>query len=548
MTPAFSLSRRHLLAGGTAVAGAALLGGCASGSDTTDSDEANRAVTLPAYVPYEGVKPDLASTDEAVMPGFLSYPKGDVTATEGKPLASGKPLTILTNTNVQLPPPLAQNKYWQAINEAAGAELQFTMATAADYTAKLTVVIAGDDLPEVVALRPIGDLPKLLEARFTNLTEHLSGDAIKKYPNLANIPTISWRSCIFNGGIYGIPLNRPAAAGEMHARLDVIKARGANPEPKSYAEFLEMCRTVNDPKRNRYAMGSPASTINFLKEMLGLPLGWGVDDAGKFTHVAEREEFKQILDAVSQQWNEGLFHPDSFTQETLLAQWVGTGVVAVNNGGAGSVSGYYTTYSANNPDMEMGILVPPKWDGGGDGTKLMGPAIYGGPIAITKTTPERLDEILSFFNWLASPFGTVEHRLLSYGVEGHDFDYQDGDPVRSQTGVREVTLPVNYTGSAPVVNFTPGRPETTKQYHAYQERCAKNKLAMATQGLYSPHPAVRRRGAGQEPDRRDQRRGHRAEEAGRLRCGAVLVPLRWRGHDQDRVPGSLRRHAVTNFV
>lgn len=487
MTRFTAITRRGLLAGGAVAAGGALLGGCSTSPRTENTSEVNRGVPLPAYVPYTKVEPDRPSTDEAVMAAFRKYPQGDVRATDEKPITSGKPVTILTNTNVQLPPPLKDNKYWQAVNEAAGAELQFTMATAADYTAKLTVVIAGDELPEIVALRPVGDLPKLLEARFTDLTEHLSGDAIKKYPGLANIPTVSWKSCVYNGGIYGIPLNRPAAAGEMHARLDVIKAKGANPEPKSYDEFLEMCRTVNDPKRNKYAMGSPQSTLNFLKEMLGLPLGWGVDEAtGKFTHVAEREEFRQALDAVAQQWKEGLFHPDSFTQETLLAQWVGTGTVAVNNGGAGSVAGYYQTYSASNPEMEMGILMPPKWEGGGDGRKLMGPAIYGGPIGITKTTPERLEELLRFFDWLASPFGTVEHRLLTYGVEGHDFEYQDGDPVRNQTGVREVTLPVNYTGAAAVVNFTPGRPEATDMYYDYQERCAKVKLPLATQGLYSP--------------------------------------------------------------
>lgn len=488
MTMASStIRRRDLLAGGAAVTGAALLGGCASGTENDNSGEANRTVVLPSYVPYTGVKADLPSTNEAVMPGFLSYPKGDVTATEGKPLASGKPLTILTNTNTQLPPALNDNKYWQAVNEAAGAELQYTMANAADYVAKLNVVIAGDDLPEIVSMRPLADLPRLLEARFTDLSEHLSGDAIKKYPNLANIPTISWKSCIYNGGIYGIPLNRPAAAGEMHARLDIIKAKGANPEPKSYAEFLEMCRTVNDPKRNKYAMGSPQSTLNFLREMLGLPLNWGVDESGKFTHVAEREEFRQALDAVTQQWNEGLYHPDSFTQETLLAQWVGTGAVAVNNGGAGSVSGYLITYAAVAPEMEMGVLVPPKWDGGGDGQKLLGPAVYGPAVlAITKTTPERLSEILAFFNWLASPFGTVEQRLLTYGIEGHTFEYKNGDPVKTKAGVLETNLPVNYTGAPPVVNFTPGRPETTKMYHAYQTRCAKNSLPLATQGLYSP--------------------------------------------------------------
>ncbi len=488
MSNARTISRRDLIAGGTmAVAGASLLGGCSTGGGTENTSEVNSSVTLPAYLPYTGVKADLPSSDEAVMAAFLAYPKGDVTATEGKPLASGKPLSILTNTNTQLPPALNDNKYWQAVNDAAGAELQYTMANAADYTAKLNVVIAGDDLPELVSMRPLGDLPKLLEARFTNLAEHLSGDAIKKYPGLANIPTISWKSCVYSGGIYGIPLNRPAASGEMHARLDVIKAKGANPEPTSYAEFLEMCRTVNDPKRNKYAMGSPQSTLNFLKEMLGLPMTWGVDSAGKFSHVTEQEPFRQALDAVTQQWNERLFHPDSFTQETLLAQWVGTGAVAVNNGGAGSVAGYYITYAAVAPEMEMGVLVPPKWDGGGDGNKLLGSAVYANAmVAISKTTPERLEEILAFFNWLASPFGTVEQRLLAYGVEGHDFEFKDGDPVKTRAGVLESNLPVNYTGAPAVVNFTPGRPETTKMYYEYQERCAKNNLPMATQGLYSP--------------------------------------------------------------
>lgn len=482
------ITRRGLLYGGAAAAaGAAVLGGCGTDSGTENTSETNRGVDLPAYLPYTGIKPDLPSSHEAVMAGFRSYPQGDVAATEGKPLASGKPLSILTNTNVQLPPPLKDNNYWQAVNEAAGAELQFTMATAADYVAKLNVVIAGDDLPEVVSIRPLAELPKLLEARFTDLSEHLSGDAIKKYPGLANIPTISWRSCIFNGGIYGIPLNRPAAFREMHARLDVIKAKGANPEPASYDEFLEMCRTVNDPKRNNYAMGSPQSTLYFLREMLDLPVDWGVDEAGKFTHVAEQEPFRQALDAMAQQWQEGLYHPDSFTQETLLAQWVGNGQAAVNNGGPGSVSGYYTTYASVAPEMEMGVLVPPKWDGGGDGTKLLGPATYGNAvIAVTKTTPERLEEILAFFNWLASPFGTTEYGLLAYGVEGHDFNFENGDPVKTQAGVRETTLPVNYTGSAAVVNFTPRRPDATERYFAYQERCAEKTLPQATQGLYSP--------------------------------------------------------------
>ena len=62
--------------------------------------------------------------------------------------------------------------------------------------------------------------PELLRAKFADLTEHLSGDAVKEYPFLANLPTESWRTCVFNGGIYGLPVPRAAVLYVFRGMVD----------------------------------------------------------------------------------------------------------------------------------------------------------------------------------------------------------------------------------------------------------------------------------------------------------------------------------------
>ena len=78
----------------------------------------------------------------------------------------------------------------------------------ADWEQKFATVIAGNDLPDILQTRVVANFPQLLEKRFTRLDEFLGGDAIKEYPNLANIPTRHWKSTVYNGAIYGIPIPR----------------------------------------------------------------------------------------------------------------------------------------------------------------------------------------------------------------------------------------------------------------------------------------------------------------------------------------------------
>jgi len=43
------------------------------------------------------------------------------------------------------------------------------------------------------------------QSQCADLTSFVSGDAIKAFANLANLPQTAWRNCRFNGKFYGLP-------------------------------------------------------------------------------------------------------------------------------------------------------------------------------------------------------------------------------------------------------------------------------------------------------------------------------------------------------
>jgi putative aldouronate transport system substrate-binding protein len=485
-------------AGDTTTAPAASLAPSAStgaggspGRGTTGSSASSAAsggLGLPAYAPYAGVKPDLPSTNELLLPAFYAYPAPSdlVQFTAKPPISSGKTVTVLTNTGTKLPPALGQNKLWQEFNKQAGAAVDFTMVPATDYLAKFQTAVAGDDLPEIVAIRPVVGLPNLLKERFTDLSEHLAGDNIKDYPGLANIPTTSWRSSLYDGGIYAIPIPRSPVSGEMAVRADIAAKRGGNLDIKSYQDFVALCRAVNDPDHRSWALGNPTTTLDFVREMLGNANGWAVDANGSFTYQAEQDTCKQAISAIASLWKEGLFEPDAYTAANKVSMWVGTGTVVMSNGSG--TAGYYTTYKDTGvtPGLEMALIVPPSYDGGGPGHKYFGAGIYGSGVALRASSPARTAELLRFFEWLAAPFGTKEYLFHKYGVENVDFTYTDGAPARTKQGAAEIALPIGYTGAPAWINISAGHEDFTKAYYDWNEACIPIAMPMATLGLYSP--------------------------------------------------------------
>jgi putative aldouronate transport system substrate-binding protein len=183
----------------------------------TTKSSAAKPLTLPTYQPPANMPtPDLpGSADGVVAPGWVNWPKTNFKSVKQAP-GDGSEVSIFIDIPGAPPPPLDQNPAWQAWNQALNVKLTFQLYAFADLAPKFGTLIAGNDLPDIVKTLVRQDIPltpELFAAKAADLTPYVSGDAIKEYPNLAALPTRSWKGMIFDNKIYGVPV--PTAQGQF---------------------------------------------------------------------------------------------------------------------------------------------------------------------------------------------------------------------------------------------------------------------------------------------------------------------------------------------
>ncbi|MFL6143963.1 MAG: hypothetical protein ACJ72N_19130 [Labedaea sp.] len=479
-----TFDRRLFMAG---VAGTALLSACGK-SSTSNTTAATQGVKLPTYVRYDKVKPDLPGNEQGLLDGFLRYPDPPVKAFSGPP-GDGSTLSAFVLTGSPVPPAVDQNPYWQELNKRANLNLKLTIVPSADMATKFASLVAGDDLPDFIVpalFLPngmpagIANLPAWMESKCQNLTPFLSGDAVKEYPFLANIPTAAWRQCRYNGGIYGLPVQRGVGGTLMFRRDDVFTQLGANPQPASFAEFKDLAKQVTDAKANRWAFSQ--APIDFVRQMLGLPWRWQ-EQGGKFTSAYEMEQAKQALADCAQLTKDGVIHPDSTASNAPVKKWF-------NSGQALMIADRYTAWPqffADNvagPNFDIGGMRPPKYAGGGfNGTWQAEPT--NNFTVLKKASDDRIRYLLKVANWLAAPFGTEEQLFRVYGVPGQHYNMKNGSPAQTQEGVTQTALGIRYIVDAPSVIFIPGNPEATRKSYDYQASIIPTSIRDPQVGLYS---------------------------------------------------------------
>lgn len=494
-----AFSRRKLLAGagGAAVLlGTGGLSACSNGPKAeTNTAGANSSVKLPSYVPYTGLKPDLPGTEQGVDPAFRNFPSDNPKSVAEKP-GNGGSISGMANIYYAVPPGPDRNSYWAGLNERLGLDLQLQMVSNADYTQKFATTIAGNDLPDMLQFpngspAPVANMPQLLDKRFTNLTEFLSGDAIKEYPNLANIPTRTWKSAIFNGGIYGIPIPRGAIGSYHFIRADLFEAAGVSTEPKSYDELIDAGKALTDPKKRRWAYGLVNQPRQLLGRMNGEPNVWA-EEGGKLTHVYETDQYKQTITDLIALWKSGVMHPDSFNPAQPFKQLFNAGTVAIN-----AADGYpgWTQYildNTGNPGFKLGLMPIYTRDSGELAQWNNGSGVYSITALKKQDDPEKLKMILRTLNWLAAPFGTEEYLYRLYGKAGTDHNIDgSGNPVLTKTGTANAVLPIRYLADSPYTIYQPGRPQDADTQHKYQSLEIPTGINNPTTGLFSNTAATK---------------------------------------------------------
>lgn len=482
------MKRRALLrlAGAGLVTAGPLLGACGGKGRSGVSNAGKDLVPWPAYVPFAGPQPDGPGDDRGVQPLYLNYPQS-VQRSVHETAGDGSKVTAVVISYGAPPKPVGENQLWKAVNKALNVDLNLVVVPDPEYGQKMTTLMAaGDDLPDILMFTNLS-LPNSLEfvqARCADLSELIGGDAVKAYPNLANIPTYAWQSMGRIGGrLYGVPLERPRFANSLFVNRTALDQAGV-PLDWNREQFLEAMRKASTG--GRYGVGwyrtlfTGLGGITYHAGSFGAPNTWA-ESGGRFTHTIATPQFEQALGMMNQLVSAKTHYPDSLTvSSTDLKNFFYNGTVATIADGFGSLA--LQTLTSIQDRFALGLGRPYA----ADATPWAGPGLFGF-VVFKKADPARLRLLLRIVDHLSAPFGSTEYELANYGVEGVHFTKESGviRTTKLYDSENTVSLPVKYIGNAPSVLYLPGYPKVAQAAYEWEKAVVPKSAPNPAQGLRS---------------------------------------------------------------
>ncbi|MFF9219248.1 extracellular solute-binding protein [Streptomyces viridosporus] len=475
-------SRRSFLAS-TAVATAAVAAGtplltaCGGGQEgrkegATSKKEAEKL--LPAFVASSVVTPDIPAKNGSAAGFTRAIPAAELKTSVPEKLGSGGRLKIMSP--FWGTPPKGDNPYYTAMNEAVGVEVTWQNQDGVTYDQKLGAVLASSDIPDVVVVpgwNLMGRIPSAVNAKFADLGPHLSGDKVKKYPNLAAVPTEAWRRGIFGGQLRAVPMPGSYVTDIAPLyRKDLFAEEGYS-VPGSPDAFLSWAKEATDAKGKRWACDDMKWTaFNIFGVLSGSDkaLWWNLE-GDRLVNRIETEQYLEALEWTRKLYAAEVVHPDAVQGKAGgdAGNRFTAGEVLVYNQNISDWWGKTAEQRTQNPDFEMAAFDIFGPDGGDPTLWAVQPAnIF--TFVSKKASKRQIEDFLALCNFCAAPYGTKEFMLTAYGVEGTDYEIEDGLPTKTQQGVNEVNGAYDYTGNpAPYIAY-PDLPDITRGMVEWQQR------------------------------------------------------------------------------
>jgi len=496
------IGRRALLQGALGIAGMSVLAACSNNQPSNVSAACVSGLQFPPNTPP--ARPGQVVSKVPNVPlAWTEYPKPYVTMPN--PPGKGETVTTFQILFQAPPPPLENNPWWQQLNKRLNVTIQPTLVDSPDYADKLNTLAAGGNFPDITyinfnqnGLNNGAAFQKVVaQGAFHDLTQYLSGDGLKSFPNLQLLPEVTWKGSSFLGKLWGVPYPIQPVNGQLGLyRKDWAQKLGVD-DPKNADDVMRMfvAFATEDPNgtgtKDTFGIDIPRS--NFWNAMFRVPYNWRLNSDGSLTKDVETDEFKEALNFANTLWNKGAFHPDALTltlnQNVTLFESGKTGLFSQGGWGFfGNQPGTMTALTIQNaPSAKPSPWIPPGFDGGKP-TIPLGTASYGfGAIPSTIKDESRIVELLHIMEFVAAPFGSDEYNFIYYGIEGDMFYWDNGAPLRVTNGNQGWSNGLNYLCGTTEVNYyyanQPGEAETMQQL---QEQQIQSSVADPTQGLYSP--------------------------------------------------------------
>jgi putative aldouronate transport system substrate-binding protein len=447
----------------------------------------------------EGPKPDLAGSPEGLDPAYFKFP-GNLVDTVTEAAGDVSAVSAIVYLTLQAPTQAADNAAWQEINKQLKIDLKLDHVAAADYPARLNVLLAGDEIPDFIynltTTNPMGviaSLPDFLRARCVDLTPFLAGDAIRQYPNLAHYSSYTWQSTVIDDKIYGLPAARPPVNNMMMFRPDLFQAAGAplDNAPKNADDFKRLLKAVTRPESNQWGIAAGGSSHFSLTPNSGfgnifhVPNNWRLD-GDKLTKDFETEEFRATVGFARDLWADGVWHPNTPSYGGTFNNDFMAGRFAVAPGVWGQYVQLWDILARTNPGARLYPMHPFAADGGTP-TYNAGPGYFGMAYVKQQSSPERVKMMLQVANFFAAPFGSREWLLNYYGVK--DVDYttnSSGAPVLTDQGRADMSATWRYITSPAYALYSAYRPEEfARVSHAAEAALIDVMRVDPTRGLYS---------------------------------------------------------------
>ncbi|MFC8507253.1 extracellular solute-binding protein [Streptomyces sp. NPDC057411] len=492
------LSRRSFLAS-TAVATAAVAGGMplltacsdSGGGGSREGATSGKAADklLPTYVASTVAKPDIPSRNGSSA-GYTGKVDLDALASSvPTKLGTGAPLAIMAP--LWGTPPKAGCAYYTALDAAAGTRITWQNQDGTTYGEKLGAVLASSSIPDMVVVpnwELVGKISNAVTAKFMDLGPYLAGDKVKKYPNLAAIPSDSWRMSIFGGALRGIPMPAAPVPGIVpFYRKDVFDKKGYA-VPRSADEFLGWAKEATSAKAKVWACGDLRwSAAGFFGVPPAGSLGWNIGADGKLTYRIEHPEYLEHLEWVRKLFAAGVVHPDDRANTGDASQRFTSGQILVYNDDMSSWYGKTAEQAKSHPDFEVFGMDYFGADGGS-------PTLYAGqPAAIWSmirkgASKETVENALAAANFAAAPYGTKERMFVDYGVEGTHYTVENGAPVKNDLGIQEVNNAWVLLAAPAPFTAHPDLPGITRMQVEWQQRQGAFVRKTSTYGMNIVEP------------------------------------------------------------
>jgi putative aldouronate transport system substrate-binding protein len=490
-------SRRSFLAS-TAVTTAAVAGGmpllaACGGSDsgeregTTSGKAADKL--LPTFVASTVANPDLPSKNGSAAGYTGKVDLAALKASVPEKLATGAPFKIMSPFWGS--PPKAGCAYYTALDAAAGTKITWQNQDGNTYGQKLGAVLASSSIPDMVVVpgwELVGKIANAVTAKFMDLGPYLAGDKVKKYPNLAAIPSDAWRMGIFGGALRGIPM--PSATASFivpYYRKDIFDKKGYT-VPKSPDEFLSWAKEATSAKAKVWACGDMSwSAFNIFGVRASGALGWNIGDDGKLTYRIEQPEYLEALEWTRKLFDAGVVHPDDKARSGDVGNRFTAGQVLVYSNDMSHWYGKTAEQAASNPDFQIEGMDIFGADGGDPKLWAAQPAGIWSMIrkGASKTT---IENALAAADFAAAPYGTKERMLVDYGVEGTHYTVKNGVPVKNDLGNSEVVNAWVMLAAPAAYYAHPDFPDVARKQVEWQQRMGAFMKKTSTYGMNIVEP------------------------------------------------------------